>query len=239
MIIPMPELKGKSCLESEGIIREHLDTPTTHIATIGPAGENLVNFACINADWGRQAGRTGIGTIMGSKKLKAIVVRGHQDLPVYDIEGLVTEADKAYGYLREHNYFRMWQQKGLMNVIEYANEKGILPAYNFKDTVFTKHEQINGEAMLTDYKIGDSACFSCSMCCGNICLVKNGKYAGTVVEGPEYETCGCGSNMSLWDPLWILEFNFYCDTYGIDTISAGTAIAFYMEMFEYGIWNHA
>ena len=235
-IIPMPELKGKSCLEAEGIIRERLDTPTAHIATIGPAGENMVKFACVNADWGRQAGRTGIGAIMGSKKLKAIVVRGHQDLPVYDIGGLTTEADKAYKYLKEHKYFRMWQQEGLMNVIDYANEKGILPAYNFKDTVFARHEQINGEKMLADYKIGDSACFSCSMCCGNICLVKNGKYAGTVVEGPEYESCAMlGPNLGIDNFAAILSANRLCDELGIDTISTGNIVGAMIEGYEKGI----
>lgn len=235
-IVPMPELKGKSCLEAEGIIRERLDTPTAHIAVIGPAGENLVKFACINVDWGRQAGRTGIGAIMGSKNLKAIVVRGHQDLPVFDIGGLMAETDKSYKYLKEHKYFRMWQQEGLMNVIEYANEKGILPAYNFKDTVFAKHEQINGETMLADYKIGDSACFSCSMCCGNICLVKSGKYAGTVVEGPEYESCAMlGPNLGIDNFAAILSANRLCDELGIDTISTGNIVGAVIEGYEKGI----
>jgi len=235
-IIPIPELKGKSCLEAEGIIRERLDTPTAHIATIGPAGENMVKFACVNADWGRQAGRTGIGAIMGSKKLKAIVVRGHQDLPVYDVGGLMAESDKAYKYLKEHKYFRMWQQEGLMNVIDYANEKGILPAYNFKDTVFARHEQINGETMLADYKIGDSACFSCSMCCGNICLVKNGKYTGTVVEGPEYESCAMlGPNLGIDNFAAILSANQLCDELGLDTISTGNIVGAVIEGYEKGI----
>ena len=149
-IIPMPDLQGKTCLETEGIIRERLETQTAHIATIGPAGENLVKFACVNTDWGRNAGRTGFGAILGSKNLKAIIVRGHHDIPVYDVQGLAAEAKKAYKYLKEHKYYKLWQQQGLMNVIEYANEKGILPTYNFKDSVFARHEQINGEMMLSD-----------------------------------------------------------------------------------------
>ena len=160
MIIPMPEPKGKSCLEAEGLIKERLGTHSVHVATIGVAGENMVKFACVNTDWSRNAGRTGIGAVMGSKNLKAIVVQGHRDLPVYDVAGLMAEADKAYKYMEEHNYFKMWQQEGLMNVIAYANEKGILPAYNFKDSVFAKYDQIDGTAMLDGYKIGDSACFS-------------------------------------------------------------------------------
>jgi len=235
-IIPMPELKGKTSLEAEGIIREKLDVQTAHIATIGPAGENLVKFACVNADWGRNAGRTGFGAIMGSKNLKAIIVRGHEDLPVHDINGLVAEANKAYDYLREHKYFKMWQQQGLMNVIDYANEKGILPTYNFKDTVFARHDQINGATMLNDFKIGDSACFACSMCCGNICLVKNGKYAGTVVEGPEYESCAMlGSNVGIDDFAAVLSGNHLCDELGVDTISAGNLVGAIIEGYEKGI----
>jgi len=206
------------------------------VATIGVAGENLVRFACANADWSRNAGRTGIGAVMGSKNLKAIAVRGHQDLPAYDMPGLVAEADKAYKYLEEHKYFKMWQQEGLMNVIEYANEKGILPAYNFKDSVFAKHDQVNGATMLDQYKIGDSACFSCSMCCSNICLVKNGKYAGTVIEGPEYESCAMlGPNLGVDNFAAILAAIRLCDELGMDTISTGNIVGAVIEGYEKGI----
>ena len=236
MILPMPELKGKSCLEAEGMIKERLGTHAVHVATIGVAGENLVRFACVNADWSRNAGRTGIGAIMGSKNLKAIVVRGHKDIPVYDLIGLMAEADGAYKYMEEHKYFKMWQQEGLMNVIEYANEKGILPAYNFKDSVFAKHNQINGATMLDHYKIGDSACFLCPMCCGNICLVKNGKYTGTVVEGPEYESCAMlGSNLGIDNFAAILAANQLCDELGVDTISTGNIVGAVIEGYEKGI----
>ena len=235
-VLPMPELKGKSCLEAEGIIKERLGTYAVHVATIGVAGENMVNFACVNADWSRNAGRTGIGTIMGAKNLKAIVVRGHKDLPTYDVSGLMEEADKAYKYLKEHKYFRMWQQEGLMNIIEYANEKGILPVCNFKDTVFAKHNQINGATMLAHYKIGDSACFSCSMCCGNICLVKNGKYTGTIIEGPEYESCAMlGPNLGIDNFAAILSAIRLCDELGVDTISTGNIVGAVIEGYERGI----
>ncbi|MFC2013326.1 aldehyde ferredoxin oxidoreductase family protein [Chloroflexota bacterium] len=235
-IIPMPELKGKGCLEAEGFIKEKLGTHIVHVAIIGAAGENMVKFACVNADWSRNAGRTGIGAVMGSKNLKAIVVRGHKDLLVHDISGLMAEADKAYKYMKEHKYFKVWQQEGLMNVIEYANAVGILPSYNFKDSVFAKHDQINGAMMLDQYKIGDSACFLCPMCCGNICLVKNGKYTGTVVEGPEYETCAMlGSNLGIDNFAAILSASQLCDELGVDTISTGNIIGAVIEGYEKGI----
>lgn len=232
-IMPMPELAGTSCLEAEGMIKENLKSHSFRIATIGIAGEHMVHYACVNADWSRNAGRTGIGAIMGSKNLKAIVVRGHKDLPVYDIDGLVAESRKAFGYLKEHKFFKLWQQEGLMNVIEYANETGILPTYNFKDTTFAKHDQINGQVMLDHYKIGDSACFACAMCCGNICLVKNGKYLGTVTEGPEYESCAMlGSNLGVDNFAAILAATRRCDELGIDTISTGNIIGAVIEGYE-------
>jgi aldehyde:ferredoxin oxidoreductase len=236
MVIPMPELEGKSCLEAEGMIKERLGTYAVHIAVIGVAGENMVRFACVNADWGRNAGRTGLGAIMGSKNLKAVVVRGQKDIPVYDVPGLVAETENAYKYLEEHKYFKMWQQEGLMNVIEYANEKGILPAYNFKDSIFNRHDQINGATMLDRYKIGDSACFSCPMCCSNICLVKNGEYTGTVVEGPEYESCAMlGPNLGIDNFAAILAANRRCDELGVDTISTGNIVGAVIEGYEKGI----
>jgi aldehyde:ferredoxin oxidoreductase len=235
-ILPMPELKRKSCLEAEGMIKERLGTHAVHVATIGMGGENMVRFACVNTDWSRNAGRAGMGAIMGAKNLKAIVVRGHMDLPVYDVAGLMAETEQAFKYMEEHKYFKLWQQEGLMNVIDYANEKGILPTYNFKDSVFARHDQINGTTMVNLFKIGDSACFSCPMCCGNICLVKSGKYTGTVVEGPEYETCAMlGSNLGIDNFAAILSASRLCDELGIDTISTGSIVGATIEGYEKGI----
>ncbi len=239
-IVPLPELKGRSCLETEKLIRDRLGRHFNHIATIGIAGEEMVRFACVGADWSRNAGRTGIGAVMGSKNLKAIAVHGDRDLPVYDMTALAAEATKAYRYMKEHIFFKMWQRQGLMNVIDYANETGILPAYNFKDSVFAKYEQINGTAMLEHYKIGDSACFACPMCCGNICLVKSGKYAGTVVEGPEYETCAMlGSNLGIENFAAVLRAAQLCDELGMDTISTGSIVAAVIEGYEKGILSLA
>ena len=237
-IIPMPQLQGKSCLETEGLVKEALGTHEVNVATIGVSGENRVRFACVNADWSRNAGRTGIGAIMGSKKLKAIAVRGSRDLPVHDLEGMQKEAERAYAYMKEHKFFTMWQREGLMNVMEYANAAGILPSYNFKDASFARIDRINGETMLDNYKIGDSACFACSMSCGNICLVKQGKYIGTVTEGPEYETCAMlGSNLGVDNFAAILAAGQACDELGIDTISTGNLIGAVIEGYEKGIIN--
>jgi len=235
-IIPMPELAGKTCLEAEGLMKDRFGTHEVKVAVIGPAGENLVRIATVNADWSRNAGRTGMGAVLGSKNLKAIVLRGSKDLPVHDVPGLLAEAEKAYAYMRSHKYFKMWQREGLMMVVEYASAVGILPTYNFKDSTFAKVKQINGATMLENNKIGDSACFACSMSCGNICLVKRGRYIGTVVEGPEYESCAMlGSNVGVDNFDAVLHANQLCDELGIDSISTGSLVGAVIEGYEKGI----
>ena len=85
-----------------------------------------------------------------------------------------------------------------MSVIDYVNEAGVMPTYNFREGVFEHAKKVNGYEMLSKYKIGDTSCFACPMACGNVCLVKEGKYRGTVVEGPEYETaCMFGPNIGF------------------------------------------
>jgi aldehyde:ferredoxin oxidoreductase len=235
-IVPFPELAGKTCLETEGLVKERLGTHEVHVAAIGVGGERLVRFACVNGDWSRNAGRTGVGAVMGSKNLKAIAVRGSRDLPCHDLARLMQESGKAYSYMADHKFFKMWQREGLMNVMAYANSMGILPTHNFSDGTDPHIEKINGETMLDGYKIGDSACFACSMTCGNICLVKQGKYVGTVTEGPEYESCAMlGSNVGVDDFAAVLRANQLCDELGIDTISTGNLIGAAIEGYEKGI----
>jgi aldehyde:ferredoxin oxidoreductase len=235
-IVENEGLKGKGCLEVEGIIKNDLKDDHLSIASIGVAGENLVRFACISADWGRNAGRTGMGAVLGSKNIKAIVVRGSKDIPVFDIKRLKEISDASFEKLKSHKYFSFWQEQGLMSVIDYANEAGIMPTYNFKDGQFDRAEKINGFEMQAKYKIGDTACFACPMACGNICLVREGTYSGTVVEGPEYETaCMFGPNLGVDNFACILKANALCDDLGVDTISTGNLIGVLIEAQETGL----
>ena len=232
-IVPCPELKGKGNLETEGRIRDNLGDHDVKVASIGIAGENLVRFACVTSEWSRNAGRTGIGAVMGSKNIKAIAVRGQQDLPVDNIDKVIEISEQAYKELGAHNMMGHWQKQGLMGVIDYANVMGILPTYNFRDTHWEKSKNINGKTMLASHKIGNTACFGCPMCCGNINLVKEGKWAGTVTEGPEYETAAMlGSNLGVDNFASILRGNHLCDDLGIDTISTGNLIAVVIEGYE-------
>jgi aldehyde:ferredoxin oxidoreductase len=235
-IIANEKLRGKGSLEAEGIIKEELKDEHVKVATIGPAGENQVRFACVTSDWGRNSGRTGIGAVMGSKNLKAIALRGSKDLPVFDLPRLQKASEASFRSLKENKNFHFWQEQGLMSVIDYVNEAGVMPTYNFREGVFEHAKKINGYEMLSRYKIGDTACFACPMACGNVCLVKEGKYRGTVVEGPEYETaCMFGPNIGVQNFAAILKANQLCDELGIDTITAGNLIGVLMEAQETGL----
>jgi aldehyde:ferredoxin oxidoreductase len=235
-IIPNERLRGKGSLETEGLVKEELKDEHAKVATIGVAGENGVRFACVNSDWGRNAGRTGIGAVMGSKNLKAIAVRGSKDLPVFDLPRLQTVSAASFRSLRENKNFTFWQEQGLMSVIDYVNEAGVMPTFNFREGTFEHAKKVNGYEMLLKYKIGDTSCFACPMACGNVCLVKEGKYRGTVVEGPEYETaCMFGPNIGVQNFAAILKANQLCDELGMDTITAGSLIGVLMEAQESGL----
>ena len=235
-IVPSEGLKGKRSLEAEGMIKKEIGDDHVRIATIGPAGENLVRFAGLCSDWGRNAGRLGMGAVLGSKNIKAIAVRGSKDLPIYDLERLRELSRESFKSLSRHRLFEFWQQQGLMSVVDYVNEAGVMPTFNFRAGRFDQANQINGFVMEDRYKIGDAACFACPMACSNVCLVKEGKYVGTVVEGPEYETaCMFGSNLGISNFACILKANQLCDELGIDTITTGSLIGVMIEALEYGL----
>jgi len=239
-VIENEALAGKSSLETEGLVRDQIGDDEVRVASIGPAGENLVKIACVTSELSRNAGRCGVGTVFGSKNLKAIAVRGSKDIPVADIGQLRTLAKAGFGSLRAHRLFEFWQQQGLMSVIDYVNSIGVMPTYNFMDGVFDRADQVNGTVMEDRYKIGDGNCHLCPMCCSNVCLVKDGRYAGTVVEGPEYETaCMFGPNLGVDDFSFVIRANYLCDTLGVDTISAGNLIGVMMEAVERGLLTPA
>jgi len=113
---------GLGALATEERLKKDLGDNSIHVASIGPAGENLVKFACITSDWGRNAGRTGMGAVMGAKRVKAIVVRGFRDIPVADVDRLMEIADRAYGFIQENEFLDIWQRQGTLQVIDWANE---------------------------------------------------------------------------------------------------------------------
>ena len=197
----------------------------------------------------KQAGRGGLGTVLRDKGVKAIVVKvekvdGVSNHPA-DPDALAEVGIKIHREIRDQDKFQCnMRAVGTAHLVEIMDAYDLLPTENYRFGSFPKAPKIYSPELykLFTKVIPDGCWHGCSMACAKTVdgyTVMTGPYKGqrVTVDGPEYETLGSASNMSLWDPLWILEFNFYCDTYGLDTISAGTAIAFYMEMYEYGILN--
>ncbi|HDS09290.1 MAG TPA: aldehyde:ferredoxin oxidoreductase [Firmicutes bacterium] len=197
----------------------------------------------------KQAGRGGLGTVLRDKKIKAIVAispkfDGVQNNPA-DPEAAAQVGEKLHKEIRDGDRFDCnMRQVGTAHLVEIMDQYDLLPCENYRFGSFPKANKIYSPEFYKHFTkiIPDGCWHGCTMACAKTTdgfEVMTGPYKGqkVTVDGPEYETLGCASNMSMWDPNWVFEFNFYCDTYGLDTISTGTAIAFYMEMFEYGILN--
>jgi aldehyde:ferredoxin oxidoreductase len=228
------DLWGKGSIKAEEMLKQNLGEDF-QIATIGPAGENLVKIACITHDFGRQAGRTGLGAILGSKKVKAICVRGTGTIPVHDVDGLLKVGRRMYEQCFTNPAFELWQTYGTSAVVNWANRIGSFPTRNFQSGYFEQFTNISGPKMRKDIVLINKACFACAMCCGKYSRATTDDY-DVYVEGPEYETTAMiGGDCALGSIKDIAYANYLCDDYGIDTISGGSIIAFAIECFEKGI----
>ena len=197
--------------------------------SIGPAGENLSNMACINSGYYRQAGIGGIGAVMGSKKMKAIMIRGTGSVKIPNIkEGTDRILELLHqSCLDEENQFIF--DVGTFGFLEACQDGGIMPYKNFSDTTDENWTEYNDAAVLP-YRQGKRGCGSCGLGCGNFI-----KMGDVVCEGPEYETTAvAGPNAGNTDPKEILRYNMVCDDMGLDTISAGDTLVWAMEMTETG-----
>jgi aldehyde:ferredoxin oxidoreductase len=223
---------GRGTIEVEVALKEK-HGEDFQVAVIGPGGENGVLFACINHDYGREAGRGGVGTVMGAKGLKAIVIRGTKSIPVADMDEYRKAGMALYRACIEAEGLKPWQTYGTTIVTSWCDEVGALPTRNFSAGSFEGGSKIYGAVMRDEIVITDKGCFGCPCPCGKYSHMK--RY-GTYVEGPEYETIGMlGSNVGLADIQAVAQANLLCDDLGIDTISAGGVIGWAMECFEKGI----
>jgi len=225
---------GKGSITTEEMMKKELGREF-EIATIGPAGENKVKFACVSHDFGRQAGRTGIGAVMGSKNLKAIAVRGTKSLKVHNPERLLEVGKKAFADCIKHPALKVWLEQGTASVVNWSNQQGSFPTRNFQSGFFKDYEKISGDVMVKETIVTNKACFGCPMGCGKYARTrKQGK--DYYVEGPEYETAALiGGDCAIGNIHDLTYANYICDELGVDTISGGSVVAFAMECYEKGI----
>ena len=225
------DLWGIGSHEAEAILAEKYGIEYS-IMSIGPAGEKLSNMACINSDYYRQAGRGGIGAVMGSKKMKAILIKGTKGVKVANLEKTTDRILEILheDVLQEDNTFVY--DAGTTAFLEACGDGGIVPYKNFSSANDPEWEKYNGDVLM-QYREGKRGCGSCGLGCGNFLKIGN-----AICEGPEYETIAvAGPNAGITDPEHIVKFNEVCDNMGLDTISTGDTIVWAMEMTEKGIYD--
>ena len=228
-------LWGKITGDAEKAIRQELGDDRIEVLQIGPGGENLVRFAAIMNMSNRAAGRTGMGAVMGSKRLKAIAVRGHGRPDIKDRDALtrlarwgVEHVDSIIGGLATH---------GTANGVASQNDDGGLPTRNWSSGTFEGYRDITGPVMSETILKERDTCFGCAVRCKRVVEVNEDRWAvDPLYGGPEYETVATlGSYCGIGDLSAIAKGNELCNKYGLDTISTGATIAFAMECFEKGI----
>ena len=228
------DLWGKTTFVVEKQFKDKLGEEY-QIAVIGPGGENLVPYACVNHDYGRQAGRGGVGAVMGSKKVKAIIVHGTKSIPVADMDGYRKAGKALYKACKDAEGLKEWTRYGTAGVTAWCDEVGALPTRNFSAGSFEGAKTINGQALREKIVVTDKGCFGCPSPCGKYSRMKT---YNSYVEGPEYETIGLmGANLGIDNIEVVAQANLLCDDLGIDTISAGNAIGWAMECYQKGIFT--
>ena len=227
-------LWGKNTHDTTDTLMSETDSEAK-VACIGPAGENLVKFACIINDKDRAAGRSGVGAVMGSKKLKAIVVRGTKGINVADKEEFISAVKSARKKLKEHPVASQGLPTFGTNVlVGVINSAGALPTRNFREAIYEGADKISAETFNSQNLVGNKACMGCMIGCGRVSK-SSGKYAGEG-EGPEYETTwSFGSQCGVDDLDAITKANYICNELGLDTITMGSTIGCAMELYEEGL----
>ncbi|MFH1152429.1 MAG: aldehyde ferredoxin oxidoreductase family protein [Pseudomonadota bacterium] len=234
-LVPAGHLWGMTVPRTEAMIRENLGRKVT-IASIGPGGENLVRYAAIMNNEHRAVGRTGMGAVMGSKKLKAIVCAGKAKFELADPDRFKTTARRQIELLDESMLKVGFEAFGTNMVSDMVNARGGYPTLNWQKGVFDQIDQVNGMALTDTVLEKGVSCFACPIACGRGTRIKTGKYKGHRGEGPEYESANTlGAQCGVSDMNAITMANYLCNEYGIDTISAGSTIAFALECYEKGI----
>ncbi len=197
------------------------------ILLIGPAGERKVAYATVISQEGRSGGRVGIGAVMGSKNLKAIVFKGSSEPEVADKEALRRLAADAYREIKRKPAYAFWMRQGTMMTIQWSQENSVLPTYNFSEGVFEESSSIDGFAM-EKLKVKQRGCPNCNMTCGNCILDDEG-----AVSELDYENVAMlGSNLGIGDLRKVARLNRLADMWGVDTINLGAALSYAAELSQ-------
>jgi aldehyde:ferredoxin oxidoreductase len=222
-------LWGTSSFEAEDQLRKK-HSKLAGIISIGPAGENLVKFATVVSQKGRSGGRPGMGAVMGSKNLKAVVVEGTMSIPLANPDEMKRLSVDGYKALLTKPLYSFWKRQGTMSTVEWSQENSCLPTFNFRQGVFNKAEGISGFTM-EKMKVSNRGCPQCNMTCGNVVKDSEGKDSELDYEN----VVMLSSNIGIGNLSQVATLNRLADEFGFDSISLGGVLGFAMEASEKGL----
>jgi aldehyde:ferredoxin oxidoreductase len=231
-------LWGKGVSETDRLIKGELGEDCD-VAAIGIAGENLVRYAAIINDVHRAAGRCGVGTVMGSKRLKAVAARGTQEIKIANKDAFSEISKRNYDLVNESMLKITLETYGTAMVTDLVNVRGGFPTRNWQTGVFPDIDKISGITLESTLLVDRKHCYACPISCCRVSVVKSGPYA-CKGEGPEFETIGAFGAMCALENLEAITLaHNLCDDYGLDVVSGGSTIAFAIECCEKGILTKA
>jgi len=229
------DIWGLDSYRAQDLITEKVKRKDAGVLVIGPAGENLVRFASVVNDYWRCAGRTGVGAVLGSKKVKGLAFHGTKRREVAQgetVEGFRKEWTKKG---KNHPYAYSYKTFGTPGLVSAVNNAEAFPTRYWAEGVMEGWKNISAETLHTKFSVKQRACNRCFLACGRLTTVTEGKYKGLTIDGPEYETIYAIGGLCLIKDLGeIIYLNDICDRLGIDTITAGNLAAFTIEALRKG-----
>ncbi|TEB04446.1 putative oxidoreductase YdhV [Pelotomaculum schinkii] len=232
------KLWGTNTFDCQDYIRAELHNPSIKVACIGPAGEKLVRYACIINER-RAAGRKGVGAVMGSKNLKAIAVKGDKVRTTLADPEKFKEVQAVYvKHLKDSPYIASFGKTGTSTVLDATSAIGICSAKNYSETGAFQAAEFLGAEANAKFDLRKEHCEGCPVGCSQVRMVREGQYAGSLAEGPEFETLySLGTTLGNTNLPSVIAGDRVCDELGLDSLSVGVTIGFAMEMFEKGVIN--
>jgi len=226
---------GSDVYETLDIVSRKTGNKNAGVIVIGPAGENLVRFSIVANNYWRCAGRTGVGAVLGSKKVKALVFHGQRKRKMDDPEAVSQFQREWSKKSKDHPAVAFFKNSGTPGLVSILNKAGCFPTRYWSQGVREGWEEISAETLHSKFSVEPTPCNRCFMACGRMTTVKEGRHKGLKLEGPEYETIYAFGGLCLVKSLdEIIYLNDICDRLGMDTITCGNLAAFTIEASRRG-----
>ncbi len=237
---PAADLWGQETYATEDEILKRFTQPDKGFrkpgaVVIGPAAENGVRFGVIKNDHWRSAGRTGVGTVLGAKKIKGLLFQGDRSRLLYDQKAVAELSKTIMAESKDNPGVQAYKSMGTSQLVKVTNAANAFPTRYWAEGHYEKWENISADGLHSQCDVKPRACAKCLMACGRMTTIKKGRHAGLKLEGPEYETIYAFGGLCMIDSIEEIAYlNDICDRVGIDTITAGNLCAFTIEAFLRG-----